>query len=73
MAANVGDFKLASLAAGFTLGFGFLTVWEAIKQTREIKSPLRSVYLYMVWGEIMANLLIGIIAWLFLDGTLSPG
>jgi hypothetical protein len=72
MAANVGDFKLASTAAGFTLGFGLLTVWEAIKQTKALKSPLRSVYIYMVWGEILANLLIGIIAWLFLDGTLSP-
>jgi len=73
MATNVEDFKLASVAAGFTLGFGLLTVWEAIKQTREIRSPLRSVYIYMVWGEITANLLIGIIAWLFLDGTLNPG
>jgi MFS superfamily sulfate permease-like transporter len=73
MATNVEDFKLASVAAGFTLGFGLLTVWEAVKQTREIKSPLRSIYIYMVWGEILANLLIGIIAWLFLDGTLSPG
>src|SRR5438045_2337839 len=72
MAVNVRDFKLASTAAGFTLGFGLLTTWEAIKQTRALKSPLRSVYIYMVWGEILVNLLIGIIAWLFLDGTLQP-
>ena len=72
MATNVGDFTLASAAAGFTLGFGVLTVWEAIKQTRAIRSPLRSVYIYMVWGEILANLLIGITAWLFLDGILGP-
>lgn len=72
MATSVGDFKLASAAAGFTLGFGVLTVWEAIKQTRAIRSPLRSVYIYMVWGEILANLSIGIIAWLFLDGTVGP-
>jgi MFS superfamily sulfate permease-like transporter len=72
MATSVGDFKLASAAAGFTLGFGLLTVWEAIQQTMANKSPLRSVYIYMVWGEILANLFIGIIAWLFLNGTLGP-
>lgn len=72
MASNVGDFKLASTAAGFTLGFGFLVVWNAIVQTRAVRSPLRSVYVYMVWGEIAANLMIGIIGWLFLDGTLKP-
>jgi hypothetical protein len=73
MASDIGDFKLASTAAGFTLGFGVLCVWNAFKQTRSIKSPLRSVYIYMVWGEIAANLIIAIIAWLFLDGTLKAG
>ena len=72
MGNDIGDFKLASTAAGFTLGFGLLTVWEAMKQTHHIRSPLRSVYLYMVWGEIVVNLAIGIVAWLFLDGTLGP-
>jgi hypothetical protein len=70
--ASVGDFQLAAAAAGFTLGFGFLTVWEAIKQTRANRSPLRSVYIYMVWGEIAANLAIGIVGWLFLNGVLRP-
>jgi hypothetical protein len=72
MASNVSDFKLASTAAGFTLGFGVLCVWNAIQQTRAVRSPLRSVYIFMVWGEIVANLCIGIIGWLFLDGVLSP-
>jgi hypothetical protein len=72
MASNVGDFKLASTAAGFTLGFGVLCVWNAIQQTRAVRSPLRSVYIFMVWGEIIVNLCIGIIGWLFLDGALSP-
>jgi len=70
--ASQTDIKVASLAAGFTLGFGFLTVWEAIKQTRRNRNPLRSTYIYMMWGEIVANLVIGIIGWLFLDGTLGP-
>lgn len=73
MASTVADFKLASTAAGFTLGFGVLCVWNAVRQTMSIRSPLRSVYIYMVWGEIAANLGIGILGWLFLDGTIKDG
>jgi hypothetical protein len=72
MATKRGDVQLAGLAAGFTIGFGFLTVWEAIKQTRRNRNPLRSVYIYMLWGEIIANLSIGIIGWVFLDGLVGP-
>lgn len=43
------DMIVSSLAVGFTLGFGLLTVWEAIKQTRRSKNPRRSVYIYMIW------------------------
>lgn len=72
MSASVQDYQIAALAAGFTLGFGFLTVWEATKQTRRNRNPLRSVYIYMLWGEIAANVGIGIIGWLFLNGVLGP-
>ena len=72
MTSTLGDFKLAALAAGFTLGFGFLTVWKAIRQTISIKAPHRSAYIYMVWGEIVANLGIGIVGWLFLEGRVPP-
>jgi hypothetical protein len=72
MSASVQDYQLAALAAGFTLGFGFLTVWEAVKQTRRNRNPLRSVYIYMLWGEILVNILIGIVGWLFLNGVLGP-
>ena len=72
MSATIGDYQLAATAAGFTLGFGFLTVWEAIQQTRRNRNPLRSTYIYMIWGEIVANVAIGVIGWLFLAGTLGP-
>ncbi|KAG9573685.1 hypothetical protein KCU97_g14972, partial [Aureobasidium melanogenum] len=71
MATSSGDLQLAAAAAGFTLGFGTLTVWRAIKQTRQNKSPHRSAFVYMIWGEILANLLIGILGWLFLNGVLQ--
>jgi formate/nitrite transporter FocA (FNT family) len=72
MSNTIQDYQIAALAAGFTIGFGVLTVWEAIKQTRRNHNPLRSVYIYMVWGEIVANLLIAIVGWLFLNGKLGP-
>ncbi|KAH4918762.1 hypothetical protein HBI23_212410 [Parastagonospora nodorum] len=72
MSASIQDFQIAALAAGFTIGFGILTVWEAIKQTRRNRNPLKSVYIYMIWGEVAANLGIAIIAWLFLNDKLGP-
>ncbi|KAF1918801.1 hypothetical protein BDU57DRAFT_443699 [Ampelomyces quisqualis] len=69
---SVQDYQIAALAAGFTIGFGFLTVWEAVKQTRRNRNPSRSAYIYMVWGEIIVNVIIAIFAWLFLNGKLGP-
>ncbi|KAI2776514.1 hypothetical protein F4815DRAFT_449188 [Daldinia loculata] len=62
------DIQVSSLAAGFSIGFGILTVWEAIKQTRRNRNPLRSTYIYMLWGEIVANLAILIVGYLWIDG-----
>ncbi|CAG7554664.1 unnamed protein product [Fusarium equiseti] len=73
MSSSVSDYKVASMALGFSLGFGFLTVWTAIKQTRRNRNPLRSSYIYMIWGEILANLAIGILAYLFLNNIIKPG
>ncbi|KAI3571478.1 hypothetical protein IWW34DRAFT_290334 [Fusarium oxysporum f. sp. albedinis] len=72
MSATTNDIKIASMAMGFTIGFGLLTVWEAVKQTRRNRNPLRSTYIYMLWGEIIANLGIAILGWLFLDGNIGP-
>lgn len=71
MASTSGDYQLAAAAAGFTLGFGFLTTWKAVKQTQANKSPLQSAYIYMIWGEILANLIIGVLGYLFLHGVLG--
>ena len=65
------NLSLAAFAAGFTVGFGWLTTWEAIKQTRSNKAPLRSLYIWMIWGELLANLTIAITGWLFLNGILK--
>lgn len=68
---STSDHTLPALVAGFTLGFGFLAVREAIKQTRRNKDPLHSVYIYMIWGRIAANLGLGIMGWLLMNGVLK--
>ncbi|KAE8333036.1 hypothetical protein BDV39DRAFT_199387 [Aspergillus sergii] len=68
MEPSVSDFKLVGLAAGFTLGFGFLTVWNAIKQTSEIEKPYKSPFVILIWIEILSNVVIGVMGWLVLEG-----
>ncbi|KAL3427371.1 hypothetical protein PVAG01_00880 [Phlyctema vagabunda] len=71
------DMTIASLCWGFTLGFGFLTVWAAIKQTTQVRrthglSRLTSPYITMIWAEISVCLSFSIICWLHLRGVIPP-
>ncbi|CAZ86455.1 unnamed protein product [Tuber melanosporum] len=66
------DMSLASICWGFTLGFGFLTTWEAIRQTIRARTPWKSIYVWMIWGEIFVCLAFSIICWMYLDGTIGP-
>jgi hypothetical protein len=70
---SLTDIKLAGIASGFTLGFGVLTVWKAIKQTMTVKTPRRSIYVILVWIEIFSNFAIAILAWLLMEGILPCG
>ncbi|RPB04052.1 hypothetical protein L873DRAFT_1668066 [Choiromyces venosus 120613-1] len=65
---DTGDAKVASFAAGFSVGFGFLTAWSAVKQTRKQRQPWKSVFVWMVWGELIVCTGIGIQAYLLLNG-----
>ncbi|KAL5317374.1 hypothetical protein ACEPPN_014469 [Leptodophora sp. 'Broadleaf-Isolate-01'] len=71
------DLVIASIAWGFTLGFGFLTTWTAIKQTTEVGrrygfSRIHSPYIVMIWLEILVCLIFCIICWLHLNGNIPP-
>ncbi|KAF6513996.1 hypothetical protein IWW34DRAFT_858678 [Fusarium oxysporum f. sp. albedinis] len=71
------DIVIASLAWGFTIGFGWLTTWSAMKQTKHIYkrhrlSVLRSAYVWMIWLEILVCLIFSIICWLHLKGYIPP-
>ncbi|KAH8657287.1 hypothetical protein BGZ61DRAFT_500097 [Ilyonectria robusta] len=71
------DLALASLAWGFTIGFGWLTTWTAMKQTKHIYKRrgllvFCSAYIWMIWLEILICLIFSIICWLHLKGIIPP-
>ncbi|KAF6512708.1 hypothetical protein HZS61_007514 [Fusarium oxysporum f. sp. conglutinans] len=60
------DILIASLAWGFTIGFGWLTTWTAMKQTKHIYKRhrlniFRNAYVWMIWLEILVCLIFSII------------
>jgi hypothetical protein len=72
--ASETDLAIISITWGFTLGFGFLTTWTAIKQTSHMwkrrNGHLNHPYIWMVWAELTASLLLSVICWLVLQGPL---
>ncbi|RYP12979.1 hypothetical protein DL765_007066 [Monosporascus sp. GIB2] len=71
------DIVIASLAWGFTIGFGWLSVWTAMKQSwQAYKRTGRRVflngYVWMIWLEVLVCLGFGIICFLYLLGVIAP-
>ncbi|KAI0206208.1 hypothetical protein F4808DRAFT_469404 [Astrocystis sublimbata] len=71
------DIIIASIALGFTLGFGLLTTWTATRQTwvaykRTGRMVLHNVYIRMVWGEIIVCLVFSVMCFMHLRGKISP-
>jgi hypothetical protein len=71
------DLTIASIAFGWTLGFGFLTVWNAIQQTIVIRrrygvSKTVSPYVWMIWLEILVCFIFSVICFLHLMGVIPP-
>lgn len=72
-----GDLTIASIAWGFTLGFGWLTTWTALKQTTHIYRRhglqiWRNSYVVMLWAEITVCLIFSVICWMHLHGMIAP-
>ncbi|KAI5196950.1 hypothetical protein E4T38_08247 [Aureobasidium subglaciale] len=69
------DLSIISITWGFTLGFGFLTTWTAMKQTRHMwkrrNGHLNHPYIWMVWAELVSSLALSIVCWLVLQGPLT--
>lgn len=67
----VRDVQMSNFAAGFTVGFGIWTVTSAVKRSGACANPWRSIFLFMVWGEILVNGIMAILAWLVLNTYLK--
>lgn len=55
------DMIIASIAWGFTLGFGWLTTWTAMRQTGNIWKrygtvSIHNTYIWLIWLEIIVCL-----------------
>jgi hypothetical protein len=68
------DIKLASIAWGFTLGFGFLTTIKAATQTLRVwrRTGRVTTYVTMIWAEMIVSQVFGFICWFYLDGAFPP-
>ncbi|KFA46013.1 hypothetical protein S40293_08776 [Stachybotrys chartarum IBT 40293] len=71
------DMIIASLAWGFTIGFGWLTAWTAVKQTKQTwkRQGTRvfwNAYIWMIWLEILVCLIFGVICFLYLLYIIRP-
>ncbi|KAG8703146.1 hypothetical protein FRC09_004323 [Ceratobasidium sp. 395] len=64
-----GDMRLATMAFGFTIGFGYFVGWHAIKQTQRTRRW--SAYIIMCWLEILVCMIFSIICWLYLCGIIG--
>lgn len=76
-AVSEDDMVIASLAWGFTIGFGWLTTWTAVKQTLHIykrhgRHIFHNAYVWMIWLEILVCLIFSVLCWLYLRGTIPP-
>ncbi|KAI1346268.1 hypothetical protein F5Y01DRAFT_28614 [Xylaria sp. FL0043] len=74
---TIDELVIASLAFGFTIGFGQLTTWTAAKQTwtaykKQGSRVLKNIYIWMIWGEIAVCLGFAIICFLRIKGIIPP-
>lgn len=72
MTYSPSEAKLSFFVSGFTVGFSILTVWEAMKQTRRNRRPWTSLYIYMIWGEIAANVGLFVLGWVYFATDIDP-
>ncbi|KAM5354071.1 hypothetical protein ACJ41O_000721 [Fusarium nematophilum] len=71
------DLIIASLAWGFTIGFGWLTTWTAVKQTTQVyrrhgRRVWRNAYIWMIWLELLVCLIFAVICFLHLLHYIPP-
>ncbi|KAH7144503.1 hypothetical protein B0J13DRAFT_525876 [Dactylonectria estremocensis] len=68
------DMNVASIIWGLTLG---VTVFNCAKAFRQTKSSVHrrkrlTIYVLMIWAEILSSSILGVMVWLYLRGIVGP-
>ena len=66
------DIIIASVVFGLAMIFGILAACVAFQQTRAARRPLRSAYIWMIWLEIAASVVIGLECLFYLLKVVRP-
>ncbi|KIK71523.1 hypothetical protein GYMLUDRAFT_254721 [Collybiopsis luxurians FD-317 M1] len=66
-----GDLLLGSIVLGFFFGFLAPVVWSAVRETHRARKF--TLYVFMIWLEITADIVFAVITWVYLAGYLGPG
>ena len=66
------DILIASIAGIISLICAGYATWLVYKQMISSRSPLRSMYIWMIWTELGACLIMGIICYLHLFKIIRP-
>lgn len=69
---TTGDVITASVVWGLTLVNAIIAVWLGYGQTRGSKSPMRSVYVWMIWLELLVSFSMGLECFLHLLKVIRP-
>jgi hypothetical protein len=67
-----GDIVIASIVWGLTLINVIVAIYLIYKQTRGSRSPLRSVYVWMIWLELIVSFTMGLESFLHLLKYIRP-
>ncbi|KAH7103667.1 hypothetical protein BKA62DRAFT_768607 [Auriculariales sp. MPI-PUGE-AT-0066] len=65
-----GDRNIASIAFGWTLGFGFFVLVRVLRESRRVGKI--NTYVIMIWGEVVATSVVAIVAYLYLQEVIKP-
>lgn len=69
---TTADIIIASVVWGLTLVNVILAIWLAWGQSRVSRSPLRSVYVWMIWLELVVSFIMGLECFLHLLKYIKP-
>lgn len=67
-----GDFAAATVVWFLTVAWGAVCTWQGYGQTKQARNPWRSVYIWLIWLELIVSLIMGAECWVFLLRKIHP-